>query len=642
MMKVAVRVDVEGAVEIARAARSFDWMWAAGDGARFAAAVGWSAPERIETTDEHALFSRTAMRVWDPSAIFWHGENGLWQVHVNVSDSPDHFAPVHAELLAAAADSVRAAITEVWGAPTLAMIGADRGVAWEFDGLAIGITTARKTVELMVVSSRWQQFWDERHNRRVARRSGMSEWDRYAESLAHYLEDVYSDTILIIDAPGGMYAQFAKNDDLLYAELSQSAHADEDWRYGPEVDLILAADGWKPPDGNSANWHRSYAAPVRTADYSHLAWRVVAGLSAMGVASPGELEPHGWRQGGRDLDTTALAPADDSPWVVVRSGGSHEVFEELAPAQSSDDMELDLPGTLGLIRAASTFDWTWTRADVERFADHAGWGSRTDLKLNRMIYAGTNLELSFPQAIFWLDGEALERVQVTISADMSDYDLEDPGYAYLKDELVHTMRAALHGLRDALGEPVHGSLQYGKSLCWEFPGVHVGVQNDQHCIILELVNPARREESRQIRLRHAVEDIQRTAWNQVTEDLGALVATLAAGSDLVVKGADHLSARFRALSDALMLELDDPDGATSQFSEGTRKHMINYQGWTPPTETRPRWLQRLSFPAMSRDYEHLAHCVIWSLRTQTTKDPKDLVLRSEGQGEVDTGAWPWS
>ncbi|MEV0030240.1 hypothetical protein [Nocardia sp. NPDC050793] len=252
--------------------------------------------------------------------------------------------------------------------------------------------------------------------------------------------------------------------------------------------------------------------------------------------------------------------------------------------------------------------------------------------------------MSSPTAIFWLGGELHEMVRVAIRADMSGYDLESDGYAHLKDELYLTMRAALRGFRDALGEPVHGTLQYGTGLCWRLPRVVLGAVHDRHAVVLELVRPARREESRQQSLRFTVDDIQRAAWNQATEDSGAIAESLATGSALVVDGADHGSARFSALPDALEVELSvsDSEDERRRPSDGTRRHMIECQGWTPPTETQPRWRRRRPVPAMSRDFQHLAHCVIWRLRTEETVTPKELELRIEGPGEYDASAWPWS
>ncbi|GAB2535777.1 hypothetical protein GCM10027167_45920 [Nocardia heshunensis] len=636
-----MRVDVEGLVQIVRAARAFDWTWTPGDTERFARTCGWTAPDRIEEAGEYARFARTSVHVWDPSAIFWHDDEGLRQVHVGISDSPNHFKPEHTELLAAAMDTAATALSAEWGAPTGSAIGGDHGPAWEFDELAIGLTSVRDTVELMLLSSRTQRFWDERRQRRASLRAGLTDWDRYAESLADYLDDLYSDSVLIVGAPGGFYAQFAKSDDQLYAELSQSAFVDEDRRYGPEVDLILAADGWAPPGPSTSNWQRSYAKPIRTADYSQLAWRVVAGLHAMGVTVPTDLQATGWRAGNRDLDTTALRCADDSPWAAVRTDGSHEVPSEPERRSWSDELELDVPGTLAVIEAASTFDWTWTRADVERFAEHAGWQQLSDLKLDRMIYGRTSLALSYPKVIFWLDGDALEHIQVTISSDVSDYDLESDSYAYLKDELELTFRAATQGLRDALGDPLHGTLRFGKNLCWDLSDATAGVVHNHDSIVLELVGPANRDSSSRISLRHTVEQIQRTAWNQATEDLGAIIATLPVGSALTVTGADHCSARFTALPGHLELELDFPDDAKPP-SDSTAKHMIGHQGWTPPDDTDPRWRKTLPSPAMQRDHHDLAFNAIWFLRTKSTAAPRDLTLRTHPHAAIAPAAWPWS
>ncbi|WP_327140654.1 DUF6301 family protein [Nocardia sp. NBC_01327] len=644
VMRIPVRVDVMGAVEIARAAESFDWEWSLTDRERFAGSVGWSELATIEGADKQASFVRTALTVWGGSAVFWHSDAELRQVHVIVSDCPNSFEHETPELLAAAAEKVTAALAQVFGEPTVGAIGTDHGSVWELEGVAIGIVTSRHSVELMLVNPVWQRFWDGCQQERVTRRSGLTDWDRFAETLAQYLEDIPSDTNLIISASGNRYAQFAKTSGTLYAQLSHSCFVGPEWEYGEDVDRVLIAAGWIPPDGED-NWSRDCTEPIRTPDYSHLASRVVAGLQAIGVGSPNELQSEGWRRGGGALDTTALRPADDRPRAVYASN-DHELPRNPSRSYQDDDVELDVPGGLDVIRAASNFDWTWTRTDVERFAAHAGWRDVSDLKLDRMIYATTGLKLEgSPQAIFWLAGDTLESVEVTISSDLCDYDLHSDSYSHLNGELDRALQTALGGFRDTLGESVHGTLRHSKSLCWEFPVAVVGAIRDHNRIVVELVSPAQRERSRTIALRLAADDIARASWNQLIEDLAAMLATgIPTKSSLVLGGEDNWFARFTSQPGALDVELGSPDFADPEWrmGDGTERHMIEYQGWTPPNDTRLNWHQQLSSPVMFRDYQHLAHCAVWALRARTTSSLSELKLRVQGSDTIDTAVWTWS
>ncbi|WP_331758325.1 DUF6301 family protein (plasmid) [Nocardia sp. NBC_01377] len=429
MAGIPVRVDIAGTVEIVGAALSFDWTWTSPDAARFADTVRWSPPAEIQDGPSRALFSAIPLAVLGAPAIFWHRGPALQCVHVVVSDRPDEFEDGTARAVTEAAQRLTDRLTELLGAPTLGPLGSDYGPRWATPELTFGVVTSRHAVELMLVSPLCQQFWEQRHRARVTRRAGLTQWDRYAESLARFLEDIRFESVLIIEAPGNRYVQFLKHSEGLVVELSRAEYVDAEYRYGTLVADILTENGWTLPADPSQNWIREYPLLIEATRYLDLAGHAVAGLVAMGVQSPAQLNPQAWRAGYRPLYTDSIRPADDRPQPFERTD-SHEHGTDLTRSDWNDEITLDIAGALQVIGVASTFPWTWTAVDVAQFAHQLGWSIHSSPGSDRQVYADTDLPAGWMGALFWLAGQTLETVKVTISDDFGDVDLEDPGYAH--------------------------------------------------------------------------------------------------------------------------------------------------------------------------------------------------------------------
>ncbi|MFF0613029.1 DUF6301 family protein [Nocardia tengchongensis] len=619
MMRIPVRVDVVGALEIVRAAAVFEWTWGLDDRERFAATVGWSDLETVEGDGEAALCARTSLAVWNASALFLDSGDELCQVHVIVSDSPDKWAAGTPGLLADAAGQVVAGLTRMLGEPAIGAAGTEFGPVWESAGVTIGLGTARNAVELLLISPVWQRVWEARQQERTTRRARLTEWDRFAESLAGYTDSFYSDAAVNIQAPDGQRIRMVREDD--------------GWQAG----------FWRPGDEGSA--YRSYLtpAPLHAIDHSRLATWVVTELAAAGVRSPIELRSRGWDSDGTELDTSALRPADDRP-AVLHAESPREIPVPPEDLDSVEDVELDVPGALEVVAAAATFDWTWTRADVERFAAHAGWSDVFAPDGYPMIYATSTLNDGNYErnVIFWSEGDKLTSIQVYVSTDLCDYDLEDDSYSHLKDQLDLAAQLTLAGFRESLGDPVHGKLKYSSALCWEFPDFTVGPLRNDTVIVLELTAPSQRDLNRTITLAAAAGSLTAATWHQLTEDLAHLLAVaLPAEATLTIGGDDNWFARFTRQPGTLHAELGSPEFLDPEWQLDLTAH-LTYQGWTPPDAIRNNWRRELSLPVMPRDYLHLAGTTIAALRRRNPCSPTDLRLRLEGLATLNASAWPWS
>ncbi|WP_331758328.1 hypothetical protein OG225_40290 (plasmid) [Nocardia sp. NBC_01377] len=201
------------------------------------------------------------------------------------------------------------------------------------------------------------------------------------------------------------------------------------------------------------------------------------------------------------------------------------------------------------------------------------------------------------------------------------------------------------GLREALGDPVYGTLHHTMGLCWDLPGVVVGVVRDpSDKIVLQLVGPSVIEHGRTRWLHHATSDIARRSWIQLHDDLATLlVVDLPTGSRLRLGGGDNWFARFTAHPDTVEVELGNPDFLDPRWRlPSHHQFMTDHLGWYEPSDTRPTWHRHLPLPATFADYVKLARAVTWALRARKSCEPEDLEIHIEEAATTHTVAWPWS
>lgn len=631
VIRVPVQVDVAGAVEIARAAAAFEWTWSRGDTARFVGAVRWAEPVALGDFPEMSLVARVPVAAWDSSAIFSHGDGELRQVHVVVSDCPQVDGDRTPELLAAAAAEVSAGLTQVFGMPAAGPIGIDHGLVWEAENVVIGVVTSRSKVELVLVNPSWQRWWENCHQRRVARRAGLTEWDRFAESLAECLQGMYEDCPMVLHMRGGRDVQIFKcppggarifeNAERFYVEIGTPDPDDPEWEFDPE----------DTDDATAVYESDDYPEPLDITGYSRLAVRIATDLKAVGARSPHDVMAHDWVTNPGPTEIIPLRPADDLP-PRSRSSDPREVLEiQLDHEWRSDSFELDVPGALAVVRDAASFGWTWTEGDVKRFAAHAGWNVYTARTVEDKFWASAGRDRHAKQAIFQLDGDRLTGIDIAISTDLCDNDLEDEGYDFLNRDLDQAYALALNGFREALGEPRHGTLD-GMYLFWELGGITIAPIRAYGVVNLRICSTAQRERTRPTVLRATAVAIANAAWEQLAEDVAAIVAEgIPVGSGLVVGGGVAGFVRFTSRSGTLHLEFGAPDLADEGWHLNDRLAfaLTVYQRWTPPDESFPNWRIQLPPCELFRDYLHFVEHALSLLRDGQTLAPQDLKPRLE-------------
>jgi hypothetical protein len=138
------------------------------------------------------------------------------------------------------------------------------------------------------------------------------DWDGFAAALAHELQRLGADTVLVIpDVERPHYfAQFAQTGTELRAEAASNLVLPEYARLDPHAEQVLADAGWSEPVGlgDRPNWWVRVSWPARSTEYRRLAALAVVALrDAYGVPEPSRLGYRAWVNGSlADVDLPNL------------------------------------------------------------------------------------------------------------------------------------------------------------------------------------------------------------------------------------------------------------------------------------------------------------------------------------------------
>ncbi|WP_157762551.1 DUF6301 family protein [Nocardia yamanashiensis] len=627
-MGFAVYVDMAGAVEIVRAARDFKWSWGPDNVRDFARRAGWGKPEPVGTMRRGPVFARTGLGVWFDSAMFWGSGYGLRYVRVTVSDAPAPDAFARAEHLSAAFAQLRDKFTRLYGEPEPGA-GPDDGVSWNFSNLIVGLTDAAGTVDLLLVNPIEQRYWMERRHDAVRRRAALGGWGRVAEDLAAFLERLPVDARVVLTAPGGRYVQFAVDETVWHAELSRSEFVDPTWRYGAEVERVLRAHGWS--DAPDANWWRTLPRGSGTAAVSNFALRSVEALRSLGVAAATDLVADAWVEGGADID---IAPLGVPAHPTSRSQRAEFLRQHAISVFDAGPLRVDIPAGVEIARAARDFDWTWTRADVDRFAELTGWrwegvvrgltgpgvreqrGTAAAVSAwprDRIVRAVTEVRVDGARARFCFDGDRLEAVCVSISDSIESALYEDGLPVEVREQLTAAHTRATEGLREEFGMPVHGTLWQAHGPVWANARLTLGLVAGPDTVELYIVNPAERARRLIPEQQHTARRAGNREWRQFFDELACLAGDLAPGGHLTVDTDLDGGARIDRDVEGVRVRLDAVAGKElpPRVTE-----LMTANGWSRPDSGNPHWRHGMRLPVLFRDFRYYVEFALWPLCTR--------------------------
>lgn len=142
----------------------------------------------------------------------------------------------------------------------------------------------------------------------------MTDWTAFAEHLASELENLPLGARVIVFEPeparARRFVQFARDEDVLSAQLIGDRFLDENRRPDPAGYAAITDAGWNQPDVDNAHlWWEDFDAPITAADCHRAADLAVTGLrDGYGITTPSGLVYDAWteRAGHPDLDLPTL------------------------------------------------------------------------------------------------------------------------------------------------------------------------------------------------------------------------------------------------------------------------------------------------------------------------------------------------
>ncbi|MEV0333092.1 hypothetical protein [Nocardia sp. NPDC050717] len=143
----------------------------------------------------------------------------------------------------------------------------------------------------------------------------MTGWTAFAEHLSGELAKLPLGARVIIFEPEPArirrFVQFARDEDVLSAQLIGDRYLDENRRPAPAGYQAITVGGWNQPDVDNGHlWWVDFDAPVTAEDCHRAAELAVTGLrDGYAITSPTDLAYNAWtdRAGHPDLDLPTLS-----------------------------------------------------------------------------------------------------------------------------------------------------------------------------------------------------------------------------------------------------------------------------------------------------------------------------------------------
>ncbi|MQY08464.1 TY-Chap domain-containing protein [Actinomadura macrotermitis] len=137
-------------------------------------------------------------------------------------------------------------------------------------------------------------------------------WEAFAQALAEEFADLPHGALVVIsERVGNRFAQFAQEDDRLYAEVTAACFMPEEQRTSPEGERAIEEAGWRSREGD--NWWVELPWPGSSQTYRELAGMVTGVLGGVfGIAGPDALHYRAWNE--RDGNDEFELPRLRLPW----------------------------------------------------------------------------------------------------------------------------------------------------------------------------------------------------------------------------------------------------------------------------------------------------------------------------------------
>lgn len=264
-----LRVDVPGGIEIARAARDFEWTWTRADVTGFADRLGWSVLS--EGAQGRLVVAHTALRVDQARAVFGFDGDKLESVCVTLSDGIesalyDEGLPTEVrEQLTAAFTRASEGFRDDLGVPVHGTLWHNPGPVWMSDRLSLGVVAGDDTVDLYLMNPAERTRRLVLEQQQTARRATEREWRQFFDDLSAIVADLPTGAVAIVDAGDRGSVHFTREAHALHVRLDAEAGLG----LVPRVTALMRGNGWQRPDVEHPVWRHALRDPLLVRDFRH-------------------------------------------------------------------------------------------------------------------------------------------------------------------------------------------------------------------------------------------------------------------------------------------------------------------------------------------------------------------------------------
>ncbi|MGW0247611.1 DUF6301 family protein [Nocardia goodfellowii] len=148
-----MRVDIEGAVQIARLAKDFDWTGYVDDLPRFSQLAGWEP----SWSSGSGVTYRTGMELLRPEALAFKRKRIFADISVYVTDIIDDSVPWEEsrKLVIDAFADLGNALTEEMGIPVRTVPGLHPQLGWDYPNISINLRGSSGAISLELANPRY-------------------------------------------------------------------------------------------------------------------------------------------------------------------------------------------------------------------------------------------------------------------------------------------------------------------------------------------------------------------------------------------------------------------------------------------------------------------------------------------------------
>ncbi|GAB2560219.1 DUF6301 family protein [Nocardia heshunensis] len=151
-----MHVEIDGAVEIARTAASFNWSWTDADLVRFCQALDWQVTRRRPKGARLA----TNLGVNRPRADVSITDGSVREIMVWVSDIPDTVDDAVSAAIGDGYEEIHARIEGEFGPPTRTVFGEAPRAGWYLPDVVIFLGVMERSLDLCLVNPESQRLRD--------------------------------------------------------------------------------------------------------------------------------------------------------------------------------------------------------------------------------------------------------------------------------------------------------------------------------------------------------------------------------------------------------------------------------------------------------------------------------------------------